>query len=80
MARLEDVMAVLDKLTQDVAAERGEVQAKLNGLLDQVQGLKDQLAQGQTVTPSDLDAVVATISAISLGVQNISEPDAAPLG
>lgn len=76
MASLAEVNAAVAQLTQAVAAERAEVQGKLGDLSAQIQALKDQLAQGQTVTPADLDAVVAAIAEINSGIQQISEPAA----
>lgn len=62
--KMEEVMATLEQLKDAVAAEAAEVKAHVDALAAEVQALKDQIANGGTVTEADLDQVLTDINNI----------------
>lgn len=66
--RMEQLMATVDQLIEAVANEKAEVQEKLNALQNEIQALKDQIANGGTVTEEQLESVLSA-------VQNIFVPE-----
>lgn len=57
----EKLMATLQEVKDAIAAEKAEVLAGVGALNDQIQALKDQIANGDPVTPEDLDALVSSV-------------------
>lgn len=55
------IMATKQEVLDAIAAEKVEVLGKLNDLETQIQSLKDQIANGQAVTPADLDEIVSAV-------------------
>ena len=63
----EHIMATVQALVDAIAAEKAEVTDKLDALADEIQALKDQIAQGGTITEAQLDSVL-------VGIQDIFTP------
>ena len=61
------IMATVQQLEEAIAAEKVEVTTKIDALAAEIVALKDQIAQGGTITEEQLDAVL-------FGVQNIFTP------
>jgi hypothetical protein len=61
----EYTMATVQDLLDAAAAEKVEVDTKLNALAAEVQALKDQIAQGGTITETQLDSVLTGIQGIT---------------
>ena len=57
-------MATVQALVDAIAAEKAEVTDKLDALADEIQALKDQIAQGGTITEAQLDSVLVGIQDI----------------
>lgn len=60
-------MATKQEVIDAIAAEKAEVQAKLDALGTEIQSLKDQIAAGSPVTPADLDEIVSLVHDIFTG-------------
>lgn len=63
----EHIMATVQELVDAIAAEKDEVTNKLDALAVEIQALKDQIAQGGTITEAQLDSVL-------VGIQDIFTP------
>lgn len=63
------IMATLQQLKDAIASEAAEVKARVDALESEVKALKDQIANGGTVTEAQLDEVLTS-------VQNIFTPAA----
>lgn len=50
-------MATKQEVLDAIAAEKTEIVNKLTDLNQQIQDLKDQIANGTAVTPADLDEI-----------------------
>ena len=60
----EYIMATVQDLVDAIAAEKAEVTAKIDALAAEIQALKDQIAQGGTITEAQLDAVLVSVQDI----------------
>lgn len=69
----EAIMAVKQEILDAVAAERSQVQAKLDTLNARVKELEDKLAGGEVITAEDL-------AEIKTGINNIFEEPVPPEG
>ena len=63
----EYMMATVQELVDAIAAEKAEVAGKLDALAVEIQALKDQIAQGGTITEEQLNVVL-------VGIQDIFTP------
>lgn len=77
MATLKDVQDEIASLKDHVATEAGQVAAAVKDLTDQVTALRAQLDAGGSVTPADLDSVLASLKEVETSVDNITPPGAA---
>lgn len=55
------IMASLQEVKDAIAAEKQEVLDGVKALNDQIQALKDQIANGTPVTAADLDEIVSSV-------------------
>ena len=74
MATLDDVKAGVQAVRDAAAAEKVQVQEKLDAVSAQISDLAAQLSAG--VTPEQLDAVVSDLNAAASDIQNIFVPEA----
>jgi flagellar hook-associated protein FlgK len=77
MATLADITAALDTLQADTDAKNAQVTSDLAALAKQITDLQAQIAAGGSVTPADLDSVLAKITGIDDKVKAI-DPAASP--
>ena len=61
LATLDDVKAEITALQTEVADKAAAVTTELKTLSDQIAALQAQVAAGGTVSPADLDALVAQL-------------------
>lgn len=54
-------MATKQEVLDAIAEEKTQVSNAITDFNTQIQGLKDQIAAGQAVTPADLDDVVTAV-------------------
>lgn len=71
MSQIEDLQAQIDGLVADAAAEKAEVGAKIQTLLDKVTELETAIADGE----DDLTAAIDAVADARVEVQNIFTPD-----
>lgn len=57
-------MATKQEVLDAIAAEKSQVLQAVTDLNAQIQALKDQIEQGQAVTPADLDEIAAAVNDI----------------
>ena len=74
MATLDDVKTSVQAIRDAAAAEKAQVQEKLDSLSAQIADLAAKLEEG--VTPEELDAVVADLNTAAADISNIFTPDA----
>jgi septal ring factor EnvC (AmiA/AmiB activator) len=65
MATLQEVIDAVDQDKAAVEAAAARVTADLAGLKQQIQDLQDQIAAGGGVTSEQLDALKATVDAVT---------------
>ena len=74
MATLDDVKTSVQAIRDAAAAEKIQVQEKLDALVAQIADLAAKLDAG--VTPEELDGVVADLNTAAADISNIFTPDA----
>lgn len=79
MTTVADLSTKIEAIKATIAAEKVEVQGKIQVLTDEVTRLTALLAAGGSVTAADLDGLMAGLQDLTTGVQGISEPEAAPV-
>ncbi len=62
--QMEILMATVDQVKEAIAAEKEQVQVKLDELASEIQVLKDVIANGGTVTEEELDSVLEAVNNI----------------
>lgn len=72
--KMEAVMASLEQVRDAVAAEAAEVKAHVDALGAEIQALKDQIANGGTVTEADLDQLLTDVNNIFTTPSTPSNP------
>lgn len=76
MATLQEVVDAVDQDKAAVEAAAARVTADLQALRDQVTALQDQINAGGAVSAADLDAVVASVDAVTGEASQIDAPPA----
>lgn len=71
MASVAQLNEKLDQMTAAIAAERQEVLTKLGELNQEIQTLKDQIANGPPSSQEQLDALGQRIDAAMAGISGI---------
>lgn len=74
MAKLDDVKAAVAKISEAAAAEKLEIQAKLDAVSAQISDLAAQIESG--ASGDQLDEIVTSLNAAAGDVSNIFTPDA----